>query len=83
MRTEFPPPRGRDCGGGACPLLGAALSPDGTRLATVSGDGALSVWDAAKGTALRTIDLGEHGEGVAWAPDGTKLVALVQRTPSP
>jgi WD40 repeat protein len=80
VRVEFPPPPGEgEKLGFGCPALGAALSPDGTRLATVAEcDGTLRVWDVAKGALLKTVKLGRHGEGVAWTPDGSKIVATAE-----
>jgi WD40 repeat protein/class 3 adenylate cyclase len=79
VRVEFPaPPAEGGKVGFGCPAPGAALSPDGTRLATVAEcDGSLRVWDATKGALLKTVKLGgRHGEGVAWTPDGSTIVAL-------
>jgi WD40 repeat protein len=80
VRVEFPAPRGeREKVGFGCPTTDAALSPDGTRLATVAEcDGTLRVWDVAKRALVETLKLGQHGEGVAWTPDGSKIVAVVE-----
>jgi WD40 repeat protein len=54
-----------------------AWSPAGTRLATVSNDGQVSVWDPVAGTvtlALRA-QIGPTHQ-VRWSPDGTKLAAI-------
>ena len=51
-----------------------AWSPDGTRLATASGDRTARVWDAATGQP--TLTLTGHTDSVnacAWSPDGTRL----------
>ena len=37
------------------PVLGVAISPDGTRLATGSADGTAKIWDAADGLELLTL----------------------------
>ena len=49
-------------------------SPDGTRLATGSGDGTAKVWDAAGGRELLTLK-GHTGPvwSVSWSPDGRRL----------
>jgi WD40 repeat protein len=83
VRTAFPAPsttEGTCRLQEPCPMPGAALSPDGRRLATVSEGGIVRVWDAADGTVLETIDSGEHGEGIAWTPtpNGERIVVLVE-----
>jgi len=59
-----------------------AFSPDGTRLASASEDGAVKLWDAATGQVVRTLT--GHKEGVrcvAFSPDGTRLAsASMDRT---
>ena len=64
---------------------GLALSPDGTRLATTQGKGALTMWDVPSGTQLFHLEVeteelfgtelsfGYHN--VAFAPDGSSLAA--------
>ena len=50
-------------------------SPDGTRIASVSGS-VLYVWDAASGERLVNAPLDLfHGRIMAWSPDGTRIVA--------
>jgi WD40 repeat protein len=87
MLAEFPPPPEGACsvplGPGEknepCSAPDAALSPDGTRVATISEfDGTLRIWDVADGTVLETIRLGQHVEGVEWTPDGKWIIALVE-----
>ena len=88
VRTEFHPPQ--DDPLGVCPDIegcgfeDAALSPDGKRMATVGGAGFLHIWDATKGTALKSVELigagasalPDPGGGVEWTPDGRKVIAL-------
>jgi len=57
-------------------MLGAALSPDGTRVATADLEGFLRVWNAATGKqVLPGIRASaEYVYSVAWSSDGTRLV---------
>ncbi|MFI0035695.1 TIR domain-containing protein [Streptomyces mutabilis] len=48
----------------------AALSSDGTKLAAVSRDGTVGVWDVATGARLRVFD---GATGAAFSPDGKVL----------
>lgn len=64
------------------PLWSAALSPDGTRLVTGSGDvaaqvpGAVTVWDLNSGRRLAAAEVkSEVVTAVAYAPDGRTIVA--------
>jgi WD40 repeat protein len=51
-------------------------SPDGTRLALVSSDDTVMVWDAASGEQLLVLRGHTHGvDSVAWSPDGTRLAS--------
>ncbi len=54
-----------------------AWSPAGTRLATVSDGGQVTVWDPVAGTAVLALraQIGPSHQ-VRWSPDGTKLAAI-------
>jgi len=39
-------------------VTGAIFSPDGSLVATVSGDGTARIWDAATGASLHTLRTG-------------------------
>ncbi len=55
----------------ATPVLGAAFSPDETRLVVTTRDGEVQRWDLAGPARLEPV--GQHGEQpghVAWGPDG-------------
>jgi WD40 repeat protein/basic membrane lipoprotein Med (substrate-binding protein (PBP1-ABC) superfamily)/DNA-binding SARP family transcriptional activator len=54
----------------------AAYSPDGTQIATASGDGYVRIWDASSGELLKTLGDGRRAyKSVAFRPDGTQLAA--------
>lgn len=48
-------------------------SPRGDRLASVSNDATLRIWDAAGGLELERRELGARAQGVAWSPSGSWL----------
>ncbi len=50
-----------------------AFSPDGRRMATLSYDRTVIVWDVSSGVALEHLDLSEPATAVAFAPDGLTL----------
>jgi len=53
----------------------AAWSPDGKQIVTASADETARIWDAASGTALRSLT--GHSDEVrsaAWSPDGKQIV---------
>jgi WD40 repeat protein len=57
------------------PVTGIAFSPDGTSIATASGDRTARTWDAATGAFL--FSFSGHGDwvyAVAFSPDGTHVV---------
>ncbi len=60
--------------GHADSIWGVAFSPDGTQLATASGDRTTRIWDLITGTTRATLE-GHAGVvwGVAFSPDGTQL----------
>ncbi len=57
-------------------VFAMAPSPDGERIVTGGGDGAVRVWDTSGGRALTTIESpGDEIYGVAFSPDGEKLAS--------
>jgi len=61
-------------------VLGLAVAPDGKTAATADSDHKIKLWSLADGKLLRTIDAGTAGlAGLAFADDGRKLVATVQK----
>ena len=53
-----------------------AYSPDGTRLATASGDGAVMIWDAATGREMQTLwDMDGWVRALAFSADSKRLAA--------
>jgi serine/threonine protein kinase len=57
-------------------VRGVAFSPDGTTIASGSGDNSVRIWDAATGRQLR--ELKGHGDwvwSVAFSPDGTTIAS--------
>ena len=56
-------------------VVGVAVSPDGRRIATASGDTTAKIWDAASGRELLTLK--GHRDwlrSVAFSPDGSRIV---------
>jgi len=52
----------------------AQWSPDGSRIATTSGDRTARVWDAVTGEQLLILDHPEKPVYFDWSPDGTRIV---------
>jgi WD40 repeat protein len=54
-------------------VYAVAFSPDGTRVATGSGDRSARVFDAATGAEISRLDHGSPVYAVAFSPDGTRV----------
>lgn len=70
---------------GAVPFFGAAISPDGTRLAAGAGDSEkacrLSLWELPRPRKLATVDLGKgRVEDLEFSGDGRFLAVVAHRT---
>ena len=66
-----PPTQARLDHGGA--VRAVEFSPDGTRVATGSGDGSARVFDAVTGAELARLDHGGAVRAVVFSPDGTRV----------
>lgn len=62
------------------PVRKLVLSANGQRLATVSAQGVVTIWDAAKGKELRRIETSSSLDHVVFSPDGRTL-AITHQTP--
>src|SRR5579885_1954153 len=58
-------------------VLAVAWSPDGTRIASGSGDATMQVWDATTGVRTFWFQGKFISLSVAWSPDGQALAAAV------
>ena len=56
-------------------VLSIAWSPDGTRLASSSGDSKVRIWDVDRGDLLVTINTWHRVYGVTWSPDRTQIAS--------
>jgi WD40 repeat protein len=71
--------------GHAMQIAALAYAPDGKRLASLSLDNTVRVWDARAGKAIRTLRLGGKAtgwvdaRGLAFSPDGKRLAAAANR----
>ncbi|MEV4510133.1 pentapeptide repeat-containing protein [Dactylosporangium sp. NPDC049525] len=62
--------------GHVSPVNAVAWSPDGTRLASGSGDYSVRVWGAVTGAErLQLVGHTDWVRSVAWSPDGTRLAS--------
>ena len=59
------------------PVNAVAWSPDGTRIASGSGDNTVQVWDAATGGHVFTYrgHAGNPVNAVVWSPDGKRIAS--------
>lgn len=72
-------------------VFGAVFSPDGSRLASVSWDNTIRLWDATTGEHMVTLESESEGSsytslnasspdyGIAFSPDGIRLASLMER----
>jgi WD40 repeat protein len=66
----------RTLAGHTNPVNGVAVTPDGSRAVSASGDRTLKVWDLASGVELHTLTgHTESVRGVAVTPDGSRAVS--------
>jgi WD40 repeat protein len=53
-------------------VIDAAIAPSGTRIATVSTDGTVGIWNAVTGARLHSIEV--YATSVVFSPDGATLL---------
>lgn len=63
-------------------IADCAVSPDGNRIASVSHDRSIRIWEAATGRPLLTIQPDEVPVTCAFSPDGRRLVSASKHQPS-
>ena len=69
-----------DLVGHSGPITGAAFSPDGGLVATISTDNTTKLWSTRYGNDLDTLDTGSGAvHSVAFSHDGTRLVVATAR----
>lgn len=61
------------CRGSTNEIFGVAFSPDGSTLASC-GRVPMHLWDVATGRQLLTLHMGDYAFGLAFTPDGRRLV---------
>lgn len=54
-------------------VFGAAVSPDGTRVATAAEDSTARIWDLTTGEQLFVLEHPGDPETIDWSPDGTVI----------